>query len=152
MQAEAPRGGAGGEAAERDRLDIAAGNESVRSALWRLLSGPTLSGVDVEARGRLEIVLAEVLNNIVEHAYRGDEGSIRLDLHRRGALLRVEVEDRGLPMPGGLLPQGLRPDLNGADGPPEGGFGWFLIRNLTEDLTYSRDGEVNRVCFHLRIK
>ena len=30
---------------------------------------------------------------------------------------------------------------------PEGGFGWFLIRSLTRDLTYLREDGYNMLCF-----
>ena len=30
---------------------------------------------------------------------------------------------------------------------PEGGFGWALIRDMTRDLTYRRQGRMNRLSF-----
>lgn len=126
-------------------------NDGVRAALRQLMAGSVLNGLETDARGKLEIVLAEVLNNIVEHAYRDESGPISLHLWRAGALLQVLVEDRGHPMPDGAPPQGAPPMLDSPDGPPEGGFGWFLIRNLTEELTYDRKEGVNRLCFALRV-
>src|SRR5690554_6262882 len=46
-----------------------------------------------------ELVLAEVLNNIVEHAYADRPGPVRLDLMIRGDILCCTIQDRGAPMP-----------------------------------------------------
>ncbi|MBT53569.1 MAG: hypothetical protein CMF72_09255 [Mameliella sp.] len=92
-----------------------------------------------------ELVVAEVLNNIVEHAYQDRAGGdILLRLRFGHERLTVEFTDFGLPMPSGVAPDGA---LANVDVPveelPEGGFGWFLIRSLSEDLTYCHDGGRN---------
>ncbi|ANB32936.1 serine/threonine-protein kinase RsbW [Rhodovulum sulfidophilum] len=104
--------------------------------------------------GMAEIVLAEVLNNIVEHAYSGGRsGPIELRLVRAGIWLRVDVRDYGRPMPGESLPDAekINADMAGAEfrpeTAPEGGFGWFLIRAFARDLDYSRNGNQNRLRF-----
>jgi serine/threonine-protein kinase RsbW len=99
----------------------------------------------------VEIVLAEVLNNIVEHAYEARaDGWISLSMRDCGSHLLCEIEDGGKPMPQGRLPAGDAPCLDVAqDALPEGGYGWFLIRLLTENLHYHRIGATNRVVFHL---
>ena len=62
-------------------------------------------------------------------------------------MLKVSVYDQGLPMPDEHLPKGeLAPLIDGED-LPEGGFGWFLIRTLTLDLEYERDGSFNKLRF-----
>lgn len=94
-----------------------------------------------------ETVVAEVLNNIVEHAYHGRPGgfiAVRLRFDLRG--MRAHFTDRGEPMPGGVLPQGRAADLDVAsEDLPEGGFGWFLIHALSEDMDYRREDGVNRL-------
>ncbi len=53
-------------------------------------------------------------------------------------------------MPGGQLPLGMSQSLNvGLCDLPEGGFGWFLIKDLAKDLKYRRIGQENHL--HLRI-
>jgi serine/threonine-protein kinase RsbW len=57
--------------------------------------------------------------------------------------------DRGRPMPDLKLPPGeLLPFFDGQD-PPEGGFGWYLIRSLTQDLQYQRVQDQNILQFRL---
>ena len=67
--------------------------------------------------------------------------------------MQFELLDQGLPMPGGQPPPGQAAGVDVAvDDLPEGGFGWFLIRKLSQDLRYSRDGDTNRLCFSLSLQ
>ncbi len=94
-----------------------------------------------------ELVVAEVLNNIVEHAYQDRPGGrIILTLRFKTDRLTVEFKDFGRPMPSGSPPDGAPADLEvSTEDLPEGGFGWFLIRSLTEDLAYCREKDSNRL-------
>ncbi|MGV6848249.1 MAG: ATP-binding protein [Marinibacterium sp.] len=95
--------------------------------------------------GRVEIALAEILNNIVEHAYAGTEnGEVMICAWIDRSMLHLEVRDDGAPMPNLAIPRGGLQDLTVArDDLPEGGFGWMLIRTLARDLTYERNGATN---------
>ncbi len=132
-------------------LTIQADPVSVRGALKRLLSSPPLSDLAGTDRGLAEVVLAEVLNNVAEHAYGGTGGRVEVRLMKEHGLLRCLVVDEGRPMPGGQMPTGRLPggpDL-ALDDLPEGGFGWHLIRSLSMDLTYARVDGKNRLSFAL---
>ena len=83
----------------------------------------------------------------MEHAYCERGGEIDLILEPGPDGLRCAIEDRGVPLPGFALPEGALPDR--ADGPAEGGYGWFLIRSLARDLQYDRAGGTNRLTFSL---
>lgn len=101
-------------------------------------------GMSLDDLGSVEIVLAEALNNIVEHAYpEGPPGEVSLYMRLRRAGLMVEIKDNGRPMPKGRAPIGNHPMAEFHTDPmPEGGYGWFLIRELVRDLIYDRkDGE-----------
>jgi serine/threonine-protein kinase RsbW len=131
---------------------------SVRNGLQAMLAARPLRDLCEDDRGDAELVLAEVLNNIVEHAYRDAPGHMTVFLRREvcaveaglpAGVLQVCVTDRGLPMPGLAPPAG---QLGATEDLPEGGFGWFLIRLLTGGLTYHRAGQENRLTFHLSLK
>lgn len=100
-----------------------------------------------------EVAIAEVLNNIVEHAYQQrSDGVIEMQLEFGATHLSARFTDYGLPMPGGTPPSGTPADL---DVPlqdlPEGGFGWFLIRSLADRLEYSQEDGTNRLYLSLPI-
>ena len=96
-----------------------------------------------------ELVLAEVLNNIVEHAFAGQpDGRIDIDITAAPSGLTCCIRDNGRAMPGNVLPKGDLPDISVEPGDmPEGGFGWHLIRSLTSDLTYRRTADGNALRF-----
>lgn len=101
----------------------------------------------------VEIVLAEALNNVVEHAYaESGRGLVELEVDRAPAGLAFRIRDEGLEMPGGAVPPGAAHDLDvTARDLPEGGFGWFLIHELTEDLAYRRVGNRNELTFRIAL-
>lgn len=123
---------------------------AVREALCTAMSrlGTDIGSDDADM---LQLVLAEALNNIVEHAYAGrPAGDVRMIVRRDRGSVACLIEDEGREMPGLRLPAGLMPD---ADVPhcelAEGGWGWALIRDLTTSLTYERAGNLNRLAFRM---
>jgi serine/threonine-protein kinase RsbW len=127
-----------------------ASQEAIRHALARLLSEPPLRDLSPDRRGTAELVLAEVLNNVAEHAYADVTGTVAVTLTPVAAGVCCQVVDQGAAMPDGRLPDGIPPATDTALADlPEGGFGWHLIRSLTRDLSYSRSGGCNRLSFLL---
>lgn len=111
---------------------------AVRHALCDLRNHWRLVGLSETLSATAEQVLAEVLNNIVEHAMpdRAD-GIIQLSLRTAKDCVTCGVRDNGTPLPDGILPdKDVAPPAPDPGDAPEGGFGWFLIRSLTTDLSY----------------
>jgi serine/threonine-protein kinase RsbW len=106
-----------------------------------------------EEAGVFELVLAEVINNVVEHAYREDpNGWIEILAAPGPRGISCRISDEGLPMPGGKPPVGMLHDLDcDTNDLPEGGFGWFLIGDLAKDLRYERRGNRNYLSFRMAI-
>lgn len=112
------------------------------------------SVVSADTLGRLELVLAEVLNNVTEHGGGNDEASdndgpsVHLCIVRHDAGLACAITDDGISLPDEcLLPRTL-PDGEGFD-LPEGGFGWYLIQDLTQALCYYREEKRNFLAFSI---
>lgn len=127
---------------------------AVREALSKVLLGLGPLDLDIEEAGTVELVLAEALNNIVEHAYgpRSDLGPIKIHCVHQADGLHLKIHDEGIAMPDGQTPLGLVAALG--DDPmdlPEGGFGWFLIRDLARDVRYQRVGNENELSLRLAI-
>lgn len=106
---------------------------------------------DAPRRGEAELILAEVLNNVVEHAYHGmAPGMVELSAEPCPNGIRFVITDSGRPMPNATLPAGVPADLNCAvDDLPEGGFGWTIIRQLAQDLQYQRKDGKNYTSFQI---
>lgn len=129
-------------------------NLSVRSALGEVISELKARQVDPDALGSVEIVLAEALNNVVEHAYAmRDDGDIEISGRLDQNLVQFDIIDDGAPMPMGNVPCGTAAniDVDSID-LPEGGFGWFLIREMTEDLSYLRSNGRNWLSLTLSVR
>ncbi len=131
---------------------IPARTEDVREALCRFFQAMGADLPTPEMRFNVELVLAEVLNNIVEHGYRDQEGEIELVVTPAMDGLLFNVVDRGHPMPNETLPAGLLPRQGAVEDLPEGGFGWFLIRELSQDLEYRREAGRNLLSFRIMDK
>ncbi|MGR3501916.1 ATP-binding protein [Pseudaestuariivita sp.] len=124
---------------------------SVRHALSDIIAALKSRKVDPEALGSVEIVLAEALNNVVEHAYDATEcGDIEVNAQVLLGRVQFDILDTGRQMPFGTPPLGHPVDLDtSADDLPEGGFGWFLIREMTETLEYTHQNGRNRLSLTL---
>ena len=96
-----------------------------------------------------EIVLAEVLNNIVEHAYQFQPGqNMELWIEQASDRLSFKVRDSGQPLPDMALPEGAAAEISAQTCDlPEGGFGWFLIKSLASDISYIRSEDQNVIRF-----
>jgi serine/threonine-protein kinase RsbW len=130
---------------------LAANPDAVRDGLARMMALQPLAGLSGDDRGAAELVLAEILNNVAEHAYSDATGTVAVTLLPVPVGLDCLVVDQGVAMPGNRLPAGKL--VAGPETPiqdlPEGGFGWHLIRVLTQNLTYAREGGCNRLSFTL---
>lgn len=132
-------------------LAFSASPSGVRDGLAHMMTTMPLCSLSDAGRGTAELVLAEVLNNIAEHAYAGQGGPVMVTLQDVPLGIGCLLVDQGAPMPGGTLPEGSQAGRTGlalAD-LPEGGFGWHLIRSLTRDLAYTRVAGTNRLSFLL---
>lgn len=135
-------------------IRVESGPQAARTALEALFSKLAPLELDSEDTGRIELVLAEVLNNISEHAYPdgGPQGPITLDCRLQKGALYFNTTDQGRPMPAGELPTGAPANLNvDLEDLPEGGFGWFLIRDMTEEIAYNRTGSQNQLSFAIKL-
>ncbi len=126
----------------------------VRRAIHEVEDDLVRAGIHNEDIGSVSIVLAEALNNVVEHAFEDPDGQkITLIIRQRSKSLLVEIRDGGRPMPKGRAPIGNHPmtEFNQFDTMPEGGYGWFLIRELVQDLVYDRQNDENILFFRYKL-
>lgn len=106
---------------------------------------------------RLELALAEILNNVVEHAYADRAtGIIHLSIVPGESGLSCAIADDGAALPDACLAPRLDPLGRRGEDPadallclPEGGFGWLLIQGLTQNLCHFRENGRNMLAFFL---
>ena len=135
------------------RLTFPGTYPEVRRALGDILTALEPLDLSAEEAGAVELVLAEALNNVVEHAFdAADPGTIELRLHHGERGLLCLIRDNGAAMPRGVPPLGRRVDPKTEPGSaPETGFGWFLIRAVARDLIYRRTGDRNELSFRIAV-
>ena len=94
--------------------------------------------------GEVELVLAEVLNNIAENGGRESlNHSISLKWHTSDGLC-INVIDAGRCIPTGTITNAPMPNLDTEiDNLPEGGFGWALVDILCSKVRSIRRGSLN---------
>ncbi|MBT8413572.1 MAG: ATP-binding protein [Boseongicola sp.] len=150
VRADPPATAAGG---VLSRSAFRATFENVRLAIENAMLTLEPLNLREEEKSSVEIALAEALNNVVEHAYPdGTPGDVKLVLRHGRAGLLIEIRDNGRPMPNGRTPDGNHPtDSEPHNDLPEGGFGWFLIRELARDLVYDRENGENFLIFRLAV-
>lgn len=134
-------------------LHVLARNRSIREALAEVRTRLAQVPLSEEELSTVEVVLAEVMNNVAEHAYAWRrDGEMMLQLRLTGEGLLASVTDEGCPMPDIELPFGQRldPTVPLVD-MPEGGFGWLIIRQLARDVSYVRQEGVNQLSFRIAV-
>lgn len=96
--------------------------------------------------GDITLVLAEALNNVIEHAYGDDrKGDIAVKATLRARTLSMQIVDGGRPFHGPPEEVTLQTETYDVADMPDGGYGWFLIKSLTEDIHFSHSGGKNRL-------
>jgi len=132
-------------------LAFSSTSKAVRQALEGLRADYLERTVSKNLCGIAELVLAEALNDVVEHATaRQADGRVRLALAYDPPFLTFDLRDNGAPMPGLSLPKGAPPCIETAiENLPEGGFGWSLIHALAQNIEYRRKNGWNYLRFRL---
>jgi serine/threonine-protein kinase RsbW len=126
-------------------IELLATSHSVRQALRRLELFLLHSDIAPGDQGTVALVLAEVLNNIAEHAC-GTEDRIRFTIRFEEGAVSCVVRDRGRAFPPQCFEYATPPDPGKL---PEGGFGLHIIRSLTQGLRYCRRFDENRLSFRI---
>lgn len=137
-----------------DERDLVSTPMAVREAAVATADRLLSRGYPEEICSAAELVLAEALNNIVEHAYGGRaDGRISVAIRRCNLGLCLVLRDHGSAMPGLSPPTGRDPSVPPLLGNlPEGGFGWLLIRALASDVVYRRAPGCNHLMLRLDLR
>jgi serine/threonine-protein kinase RsbW len=111
----------------------------VRACIRELMQSAGDSAIAEDTIYGVQLAVHEVCNNIIEHAYRHENGWIRLILSLRpeGRTFSADLYDGGGPFdPTSEAP----PNLNE---PREQGYGLFLARQLMDEVSYDYESGKN---------
>jgi serine/threonine-protein kinase RsbW len=99
----------------------------------------------------IQIVLAEALNNVIEHGFsRENSGNVGVCIDIRDDIIVVEISDNGIKFTPPVVTQTPLQDTSDIEHLPEGGFGWFLIREITTSFTFRRIANKNRLVLNFQ--
>ncbi|WP_375260643.1 ATP-binding protein [Palleronia sp.] len=122
---------------------------ATREALHIMTEGLRDFGISEADLQTAQQVMAEILNNVVEHAYADNlNGLIEIRLICEASAIRAQIIDAGRPMPGEVAPDPAPPNPAGM---PEGGFGWCIIRAMTDEVSYVRERGRNNLSIAFRL-
>ncbi|MEN6623266.1 MAG: ATP-binding protein [Smithella sp.] len=103
-------------------------------------------GFSDEKISRIELALEEILVNIIKHAYKecGVDGEIEIICKLADdRTLIIEIMDSGMPFD---IFSAKEPDVNaGIEERQIGGLGIFLVKQLMNDVRYSRERDRNKL-------
>ncbi len=128
---------------------FSAGDRETRAVLCDLVRALGNAGIGSDDVSNAELIVAEVLNNVSEHAYADGAGPVELKVAIDCGGFCCEIADCGQPMPANDAPDPELPVIAPPDNLPEGGFGWHIIRCLSSDLSYRRDQGWNRLSIRM---
>jgi anti-sigma regulatory factor (Ser/Thr protein kinase) len=127
-----------------DQLHVLPANLDELARVFELLDGAAeaLSLPD-ERRGVVALVVEEAFVNLCRHAYRGrEDGAVTLRLSGRAGELAVELRDAGPAFD--PIREAPKPRLDASvEERRPGGLGVELMRRMTDEIRYRRDGDEN---------
>ncbi|MCH5227880.1 MAG: SpoIIE family protein phosphatase [Muribaculaceae bacterium] len=89
----------------------------------------------------LKLAVEEAVVNVINYAYGNESGNIEVELSKNGPEIVVRIKDSGKAFDPTKVES---PDLEASvEERPIGGLGLFLVTNLTDSVSYSREGDFN---------
>lgn len=111
----------------------------VCTSIKKFLNSKNIPGT---INNEIELSVAEAVNNIIRHAYKGNTGKlIEVDVRKNDRYVEVVFVDSGMPRENLEKPT-LNFDPDDIENLPEGGFGLYLIDTMMdENEYYSQNGK-----------
>ncbi|HIQ16278.1 MAG TPA: ATP-binding protein [Leucothrix sp.] len=88
--------------------------------------------IDDVLSNQLELMLVEAVNNIIEHGYTNNSGSIEITFEISNGVITITLVDQGMPFP--LDIEDASSTMPFTEDLPEGGWGLALIDTLADEV------------------
>lgn len=98
-----------------------------------------------ELTDRLELAASELVTNILKHAYKNERGKVNVSLALTYTHITLLLCDQGIHFNPDDIPEPSFGEL------VEGGYGLYIVRQLVEDTTYTREGDWNVWRLHVPV-
>ena len=120
-----------------------------RDRLVKSATGSALQwGLAGEALFAVELATEEAVVNVFKYAYPHGGGKVRLRCMEDGDRFVIEVTDWGVPFDATTMPD---PDVTiPIDERPVGGLGIYLIKQITDEIRYTREDGRNVLRLFIR--
>lgn len=98
-------------------------------------------GISTPQQMEIKLALDEAVTNVIQYAYPGTTGDIRIDIECDNRKLKITITDKGIP----FNPlENKEPDITlPLEERPIGGLGIFLVKQLMADVSYQRSDGYN---------
>lgn len=98
-------------------------------------------GISMPQQMEIKLALDEAVTNVIQYAYPGTTGDIRMDVVCENGQLKITITDKGIafnPL------ENKEPDVTlPLEERPIGGLGIFLVKQLMTDVSYQRSDGYN---------
>lgn len=98
-------------------------------------------GISMPQQMEIKLALDEAVTNVIQYAYPGTTGDIRIDIECENRELKITITDKGIafnPL------ENKEPDVTlPLEERPIGGLGIFLVKQLMTDVSYQRSDRYN---------
>ena len=123
---------------------------AVRRGPWKLVgstkSEMKLFNLDDDIYGNIMVAVTESVNNAIRHGNKSDKKkNVHLTLSLNDNLIRFIVKDEGIGFDYHNLPDPTSPE--NIDKPS--GRGIFLMRHLSDEVTFKNEGSEVELCFYI---
>lgn len=103
--------------------------------------------IEDDIYGNIMVAVTESVNNAIRHGNKFDkEKNVYLSLYVEDNKLRFQIEDEGT----GFNPEQLEDPTAPENLENPGGRGIFLMRNLSDEVTFSNDGRSVELVFYVQ--
>jgi anti-sigma regulatory factor (Ser/Thr protein kinase) len=134
---------------EEHKVELPDSPSALNKLIYEFTTFAERHSIPKKVQREIHLALDEVISNIMNHGYEeGARYNISVTLRLTGDFLEVVVLDDAQPF--NLLE--LEPPEESPYDRGIGGLGVYLVRRLMDDVSYSRDGDQNKVTLRRAVK
>lgn len=114
-----------------------------------LMSSDIVSSFNDDLQFKVRLCAEEVIENIVNYAYKPADGFLELMLHLEDGKFTMTFKDAGVKFDPLAKPD---PDITlSVEDRPIGGLGIFLCKQMMDDVSYKYEGDMNVLSMSIKV-